>query len=361
MMNDYILLKKSDSDKYYINDDSNFLQEFNIIFNKIPHIYASVFLSVFGKYYRYIPSFINKDNAISFNITLKRTFNSYNHLNYKFYYYYLNNDFKNKVINKKFDIIQDMSNILKSDIDACLLMDIIDNRYYSYYKYFSKYDVSFEDKLYLYQIFINYLISKLMVRIIQILNIYNRQFNNEFYYYINKVVDKYRTVEMDMSNVLDSYDYKYKNILNKSEYKILIYLLCLSKNGKYLDKECNYNIVKIFASINYSTSLVNITDYIKGSEYLEIVNGYYDNKLFSLPEYPYVYKNVRIILRILFDKYHDEYEFLINKDNILKKIFYLYIKNINLIDKINVCYQYCLWEYEWDSIKEKYEICYNNE
>jgi hypothetical protein len=159
---------------------------------------------------------------------------------------------------------------------------------------------------------------------------------------------------MNMSNIIDSYDYKYSSILNKSEYKILIYLLCLSKNGKDIEKKYNYNIDKIFESINYSISLVGITDIIKGNNYLEIKNNLYNNNLFILPEYPYIYKNVKIILKILFNKYNDNYEFLISKDKILKRIFYLYITKINLEDKINLCYQYCLWQYEWDSIAKEY-------
>lgn len=335
-------------------NNSKFNQEFNIIFNKIPHIYAEIFLTIFGNYYRYIANFLNNEDATNFNITLKRTFDNYKHLNYKFYYYYLEQDLPNRIITNKPEIIKDISNILKSDVDACLLIDIINHKYYSYYQYFTKYNLAIQEQLYLYQIFINYLISKSLVRIIKILNIYHSQLDSEFYNYINRVVDKYRTIELDMTNIIDSYDHKYQNILNKGEYKILIYLLCLSKNGQDLDKQDCYNLNKIFASINYSISLVNITNSIAGNNYLEIKNNYYDNHLFSLPEYPYIYKNVKVILRLLFQKYHDQYEFLTNKERILKRILYLYIKNINLTDKIHICYQYCLWEYEWNSIKKEY-------
>ena len=66
-------------------------------------------------------------------------------------------------------------------------------------------------------------------------------------------------------------------------------------------------------------------------------------------------KKVNEATKILFKKYHDDYNFIIEKDNILKKIFYLYISHLDFKDKIIICKNYKLWEYEWDSLKEEYQ------
>ena len=69
------------------------------------------------------------------------------------------------------------------------------------------------------------------------------------------------------------------------------------------------------------------------------INYNYSNKIS-----PYIYENISTILKILFKKYHDDYNFIIEKDNILKKIFYLYISHLDFKDKIIICKNYKLWD-----------------
>ena len=63
-MNDYILRK------------NNFIQEFNLIFNKIPHIYSEVFLKIFSTNYRYFTIFNGNNIPITFNKILEKMFSN---------------------------------------------------------------------------------------------------------------------------------------------------------------------------------------------------------------------------------------------------------------------------------------------
>ena len=358
-MNNYISLTKIKN-----QDNNNFDKIFNQIFNKIPYIYSEIFLKLFQTRFRYFTMFQTRNIPFSFTKTLEILFtNIYKEYNYEFFYKYikedlstcLTNDIEKKHIEK---LAQSISTTLNSNIEIKLLLDIIDkkqnNAKYFEYNYLESLDK--ENKQTIYQISESYLIGKALIKIIKILNIYNQ--NPYLYKKISKSVEKIRTIELIMDNVLDLYDNKYINIIDKNEFKILIYLLILSRNARDIDKNYNYDIDKLFISLGYDTSIKRIINYRRGNDYLEIENNKDENSianLFSYRPYPYIYRNISEIINILFQKYHDDYTFIINKEKILKKIFYLYIKNIDLYNKIFICTTYKLWSYEWDSIKEKYE------
>ena len=354
-MNNYILRK------------NNFIQEFNLIFNKIPHIYSEVFLKIFSTNYRYFTIFNGNNIPITFNKILEKMFYNYQHpYDYNFFYHNLkkdlslslSNNLKEKVITI---ITKNLSIILASNIEITFLLNLINNNNHekNYFKDDLIDKLQEKDKIYVYQISESYLIAKSLIKIIDILTLYKSTKNTMFYYEINKSIEKIRTIELIMNNVLDIYKPKYKTIISQSEFKILVYLIILSKNGQDIENNINYNISKILESLDYSTSITKIINYQRGNDYLEILNNKYKNNISTLISYrenPYIYQNINEIINILFYKYHDDYNFIINKEKILKKILYIYIKNVNLSDKIFLCTQYNLWSYEWDSIKEKYEI-----
>lgn len=346
-------------DKYNnIIDNTKFFKQFNEIFNKIPHIYSEIFLKIFGEKYSYFVMFDNDNFSFSFIKILKNIFCNIDKIDDQNFFNKcvlsdLDGEFNDKIED---NIKKSIVSILSSDIEIKVLLDMIDNDNNNYYNLeIDNYDD--ELKIFILGIMDSYLISKILVRIVKILNFYNDKINTEFYNKINKGVSMFRTWDMVMDNVLDIYEDSDRDIISEEEFKILIYLLCLAKNGQDIEKNIDYNIEKLFVSIGYGTSVRNLIDYKRGSDYLEISSN--NNcvwNLFQYRGYPVIYTSISEILEILFSKYYDDYNFIINKDRILRKIFYLYMKKINLNDKIFLCSNYKLWYYEWDSIKNNYEL-----
>ena len=313
--------------------NNKFINNFNIIFNKIPHIYSEIFIKIFTNNYNYFLDY-NKHNNINLFINiLNSTFNNINNLNNKDFYY--NNIIKYLDNTKEQELINNISNKLSKNIENNYLLDIIDNnpRIIIYNNLSTQ----------LSKIYIYFLISKTLVKIVNLLTFYKSIENIEFNNYIHITVEKYRTIELNMDYVIDYYKDEFKNIISKTDYKILIYLLSLSINGKEIEKNYYQELSKLLDSIGYSTNLHRIINY----------------KRISYPIKPYIYKNISILINILFKKYHDNYYFITNKEKLLKTCFYLYIKKINLPDKIIISITYPLLSYEWDSIKDFYENYFN--
>ena len=365
-MNNYLLVTSKTKD--YTNNNK-FIKEFNQIFNKIPHIYSEIFLTLFQNKFSYLTMYNDINNKVSFIKVLERIFYNRTKINNKtFYYQKIKKDLQISLENIKDEtqinnISHEISTYLSSNIDIKLLLDIVDKKIYNknYIKLSNIETYSNHDKVFLYQIISSYLISKVLIKIIIILNNYNYLKNTSLYNSINSYVEKIRTWDLIMDNVLDIYDNKYKNIINKNEFKILIYLLSISKNGKDLDNNYKYNLDKIFMSIGYDTKVRKVINYKKASDYLEVLNNkynYYINELFNYREYPIIYENISDIIEILYYKKHDNYKFITSKDKILKELFYLFIKEVDLQDKLIMSSNFKLWEYEWDSIKNKYQLKY---
>lgn len=369
-MNNCILLKKEKLDSYYKNDNSSqFLEKFNQIFNKIPHIYGEIFLKLFENRFKYFVMFERSFVPVSFTRILERLFCNINVVyDEDFFYQYIKDDLLiclNDIVDYIIieDIAKYISFMLASNIECDVLLDIIDNKINNsnYYDLDMMGDFSEQDKLCLYEIIDSYLISKVLVKVVKILNLYNSKKGTKFYELVSDGVDKFRTWDMVLSNVLDIYDYKYRDIVSEDEFKILIYLISLSRNGEDIDNSIGYNIDKLFDSMSYDTSMRKIIDCERGYNYLEVNDSRFYNdisNLFGYRNMPVIYESVSDCLEILFDKYYDDYNFIVNKDKILRKIFYLYMRNVNLYNKLVVCTNYKMWGYEWDSIKDNYELNY---
>ena len=327
---------------------------FNIIFNKIPYIYSELFLKIFDNNYFYL---IYQDNTY-FESVLKRIFNNYyQKYDYSFFY-------KNIIVDfKKFGyddltisiLTKHLSLALTKNIASQFLNDLANKSNHLYFDY-DRLKLNNKYKNISFKIFNNYLIALVLVETIKILNNYTKNPDINFRNYIKKVVANYQTWELNLDNINDDYNKLCQKNINKIDYTNLVFLLMLSQNGKAVTEKINYNIDKIFQSISYSTSVRKLIDYKKGYEYLEKIS--FDN-IKTHKIYPFIYTNISEILHILFKKYHDNYQFLIDKELILKKIFYLYIKNVNLENKIFLSNNYKVWSYEWDSLAKFYFSEYN--
>lgn len=367
-MNDYILLKKDMLNDYYKSDNSSkFLLEFDQVFNKIPHIYSEIFLRLFENRFKYFVNFEKSLVPVSFIRILQRMFyNIDKSYDRDFFYKYVKDDLDVclKDISDPgliLEICDCVSMFLSSDVEIRALLDVIDNDINNsvYYDFLDIYEFSEYDSLCMYQIIDSYLVSKVLVKIVKILNLYNEKRGTGFYELVKKGVDKFRTWDMVLDNVLDIYDYEYSDIVDEDEFKILIYLVGLSKNGEDIEKNINYNIDKLFDSLGYGVSMRKIIDCRRGYDYLEVRDSKYDNyvsNLFGYRNSPVIYESISDCLEILFSKYYDDYNFIVSKDRVLRYIFYLYMRNVNLYNKLLVCTNYKMWEYEWDSIKNRYDL-----
>ena len=306
--------------------NNNFISIFNLIFNKIPHIYSEIFLKIFTNNYYYFSNCSKSDDLNVFINIMNTMFNNVNKLYNKDFYYYSINSYLTKC--KTPNNIYTVSSILASPIEDKYLLEIIDNnpKIPNMYNNLSK--------LYTY-----HLISKTLIKIFMLLIYYNNLEDLYFKNHINMTVEKYRTLELNMDHILESYKEEFKHIISKTNYKILIYILSLAKNGQEIEKKYHNKISKIIDSIGYSNSLHKIINY----------------KRFNYPPKPYIHKNISILLIILFQKNYNNYNFICNKEKILKTCFYLYIKNLSLPDKIIISISFPLWSYEWNSIKKHYE------
>lgn len=345
----------------YNNTLGVFLKQFNRIFNKIPHIYSEIFLKLFGNRYRYFSVFNNDNYSFGFINVLMSIFCNIDKLyDLDFFDECIRRDFS-KFFDDKIDdeLREKMVSILSSDIEIRILLDVMNNNVDSnnYYDDLDMDSCSDDLKKLVLEIMDSYLVSKVLVRGVKILNFYNSKKGTDFYDRVNNGVSMFRTWEMAMDHVGDIYGDEYRDIISESEFKILIYLISLARNGEDISKKIDYDIDKLFVSMGYGTSVRKIMDYNRGYDYLEANRGNdYVIDLVGYREYPVIYENVSEMLKILFSKYYDDYGFIINKDRILRKIFYLYIKNVDLMDKIFLCSNYKLWGYEWDSIKSDCEL-----
>ena len=312
-MNNCILLKKEKLDSYYKNDNSSqFLEKFNQIFNKIPHIYGEIFLKLFENRFKYFVMFERSFVPVSFTRILERLFCNINVVyDEDFIYQYIKDDLLiclNDIVDYIIieDIAKYISFMLASNIECDVLLDIIDNKINNsnYYDLDMMGDFSEQDKLCLYEIIDSYLISKVLVKVVKILNLYNSKKGTKFYELVSDGVDKFRTWDMVLSNVLDIYDYKYRDIVSEDEFKILIYLISLSRNGEDIDNSIGYNIDKLFDSMSYDTSMRKIIDCERGYNYLEVNDSRFYNdisNLFGYRNMPVIYESVSDCLEILFD------------------------------------------------------------
>lgn len=333
---------------------SNNTDIINRIFTKIPHVYSELFLNIFSINYSHFSITHN------YNILEHTLFNLLNNntkiYNKSFIYNSLLMDFTN--LNIKNNVtLNSVATILSSNIETDFLINIIEKKEnQNFCKKIKVTGLKLEDKINVYLLFDSYLISKVLIKTIHLLTAYKLDKETNFYKDIHNIVEKYRTSELNFTHILDEYKEEYKKKITPNNFEILIYLLSLAKNGQDLEKNCHYEIKKLLISIGYSTKLKKIINYKRGSDYLEIINN---SNVFNYNYFnkvsPYIYENISTILKILFKKYHDDYNFIIEKDSILKKIFYLYICHLEFKDKIIICQNYKLWEYEWDSLKEKYQ------
>ena len=309
-----------------------FIEEFNIIFNKIPHIYSELFQKIFKNNYYYFLDYNKLNNLNLFIEVLKDTFNNLNNLNKEYYYNYILKYIFNNNLSSSPSIIYSVSKKLSSPIEDNYLLDIIDKNYTI------KINHNTIPK-HLAKLYIYLLISKTLLKTITVLTNYSNTNNIEFKKNINIIVEKYRNLELNMDYVLEDYSENYNLLITKTNFKILIYLLSLSKNGKEIERKYQTNISKLLDSLGYDTNMHKIINYHR-------IN--YNIK-------PYIYINITKLINTLFYKYHDNYKFISDKELILKTSFYLYIRKLSLKDKIIISITYFLWEYEWDSIKEIYE------
>ncbi len=333
---------------------NNTIDIINRIFNKIPHIYSELFLNIFSINYSH---FSIPHNYNILEHTLSNLLNNNTKIYSKlFIRSSLLKDLESLNIKNRYTL-DSMVIILSNNPEIDFLINIIDKK--DNQKLYQKIKVTglkLEDRMNVYILFDSYLISKVLIKTVHLLTAYKLEIGAKFYQDIHSTVEKYRTPELNFTHILDEYKEEYTNKITPNNFEILIYLLSLAKNGQDLEKNCHYEIKKLLISIGYSTKLKKIINYKRGSDYLEIINN---NNLFnynySNKISPYIYENISTILKILFKKYHDDYNFIIEKDNILKKIFYLYISHLDFKDKIIICKNYKLWEYEWDSLKEEYQ------
>lgn len=302
-------------------NNNEFIDIFDKIYMKIPYIYGEIFLKLFGNKYRYL--YIEWDKFVGI---CKDMFINRSKLDREDFY---NNYFGNYKYSK----------LLSSRIDDKILLDIINNKFDDS-NYYSGSNIIID----------SIIVSKVLIRIIDILNIYKNGSNN-FKKYIDYYVNRYRTWEMDLKYIGDVYYYGYSNVISEEEFKILIYLLCLSKNGIDISNNYNYSIDKIFFDIGYDTSVKSIINYEIGNEYLELI---YDKYSLDIREHAYIYSNISRVIDILFSKYYDNYNFIKNKDLVLRYIYYLYSINISFRDKVFFSSNYKMLEFEWDSIRNKY-------
>ncbi|MBR3162075.1 MAG: hypothetical protein IKF19_05025 [Bacilli bacterium] len=301
-----------------------FIEEFNQLFNKIPHIYGEIFLIIFRNNYCYFLDYDLKNNLTIFVSILKKVFYNLNELSNKEFYYH---DILDYFSGDEEDINK-LSVELSKSIEEDYLLEIIDNK--ANIKNISNISDS------LFKIYVYYLISKALVKIVKVLSYYNSIINTAFKNDICCLVEKYRTLELNMDYVLE--DYNYDSIISKTDYKILIYLLSLSSNGKEIEKKYYKDISSIMDSVGYDTNMHRIINYQR----------------LNINIKPYIYQNITNIFNTLFYKYYDNYNLISDKDIILRTIYYIYIKNISLFDKIIISITYNLWNYEWDSIKDIY-------
>ena len=333
---------------------------FNIIFNKIPYIYGEIFLKIFSiPYYNLSLDYGSNIfiNILSNSLNNYKTFfkrpNLYTNLNKDITSYLptLNNQTKESIINYLTDIL---STNIEEDFLISLTNNTLNNKEFFLYNHISS--ISKKDLIIIYQISESYLISKVLIKIIDILNNYNN-LSLSIKRKLNKDIESIRTYELIMDNVYDIYKEEYKNFINKPKFKILVYLLCISRNAKEIEKSYSYNLDQIINKIGIDNQKYKIIAYQRGYDYLDITLNQNKTKsnLFNYNYHPYINKTIKLLIQELFDLYHDDYNFLKNKDKILKICFYNYIKKIDLKDKISICTTYKLWSFEWDSIKEKYE------
>ena len=323
---------------------------FNHIFNKIPHIYGELFLTLFKNKLNYFTLY--KEELLL--TILERIFNNSSNINNSnLYYNYLKKDLHD--INE--DILEEISLYLSSDIDIIILKDIANKKFLNktYINIDEFYGFNDKEKIILYKTITTYLLAKLLLRVILILNKYNTSiYKNE----IDINIEKYYNNEIDLTNILDTYKNKYKKIITKDEYIILVYLLFISIKGKNIENKYKYRLNKIFQSIGYNTELIEIENISKYYDYLVKENNKYNSnikELFNYKEKPLLPKNIKELIESLFEYNYDNYNFLINKDNILRTIYYILIRKLSIKDKIYICSNYKLWEYFWELNKNIYQ------
>ena len=328
----------------------NYNKVYNTIINKIPHIYGEIFLTLFKNKLNYF----NNYNQESLLIIIKRLFLNFDKINnQEFYYKYLLKDLYN--IDEY--IINEISLYLSSSIDITLLKDISTNNFLNnnYINIDNFYNFNNKEKKQIYETITSYLLAKLLLRIILILTKYN---NTTFKERIIKDINIYYNANLDISNILDTYHKEYKIIFTKDEYQILSYLLFISIKGNNIESIYYHKLNKIFMSNCYDIKLTELPNKSKCYNYLakeHNKNNSYILELFNYRELPLIPITIKELLDNLFTYNYDNYYFLINKDNILKTIYYLYIRNISIDDIIYISTNYKLWSFYWDFLKNKYQ------
>lgn len=303
---------------------------FDQIFHHFPIIYSEILLKLFqDKYFHinpYEPLFVHSLDIIFQNIDKPYT--------KRFFYNQLKQDFSLYLpIQYPTNLLTDMATFLSTNIDVDILIDIIDNNHISKINLDlnSFYEMDCETKNIACHLTQCYIINKTIAKIYRILKKFHATKKLNYHDYINQIVEKTRTMNLNLSSIYDYYDKKVTPYISKQEFKIIIYFLSIYRNNSYLVKKYK----SFLQPINIVTT-PSINDYSHGFEN-NVTHQYQSIALLNLTS---IKKSIISHIEQLIASNQDNYHFLVNKDMILKLTIMNYLKTLKSSNKILLSQSY---------------------